>query len=91
MKALKERYGDDKRIDEVPFGLFDAEDMEKCVREDVERMRNSKFMVKGRVVRGFVYRLRRGWWRRLSVEAESQRRMLEFYALTKMHLSNSRS
>jgi carbonic anhydrase len=60
VKALKERYGDDQRIDDLPFGLFDAEDMEKCVREDVERVRNSPFTEKGRVVRGFVYRLKTG-------------------------------
>lgn len=58
LKTLKERYGDDHRIDDMPFGLIS--DMEESVREDVKAMRNSPFTDKGRVVRGFVYRLKTG-------------------------------
>jgi hypothetical protein len=40
------------------FGLIS--DMEESVREDVKEMRSSPFTDKGRVVRGFIYRLKTG-------------------------------
>ena len=58
LKALREKYGDDRRIDDMPLGL--RSDIEDSVREDVAKMRNSLFTDKGRVVRGFVYRLKTG-------------------------------
>jgi hypothetical protein len=56
LMVLREKYGDDRRIDDTPFGLLS--DIGESMREDVERMRNWVFTHKGRLVRGFIYRLK---------------------------------